>query len=261
MTRELVRLERRGRAAVLTINRPERMNSLSRATLAAFGRAGRQLRQDSEIRALVITAEGDRAFCAGADLAERREMSEADVREQLVAYRTELGWIDRFDRPVVAAINGVALGGGLELALLCDLRVAAEHAELGLPETGLGIIPGAGGTQRLPRLVGAARAKELILLGRRLRAPEAERIGLVNRVTPSDKGLLEDCLRWIAPILEGAPLAQRAALAAIDAAAGEPIETRQELELSFYESCLQSEDRREALAAFAEKRRPDFKGR
>jgi enoyl-CoA hydratase/carnithine racemase len=261
MTEELVRLERRGRAAVLIINRPERMNSLSRATLAAFADAGRQLMPATDVRALVITAVGDRSFCAGADLAERRGMSEADVGEQLVAYRTDLGWLDRFHCPVVAAINGVALGGGLELALLCDLRVAAEHAELGLPETSLGIIPGAGGTQRLPRLVGDARAKELILLGRRLRAPEAERIGLVNRVTPSSRPVLDDCLEWIIPILEGAPLAQRAALTAIDAAADIPLAQGLELELALYESCLKSQDRREALAAFHEKRRPNFKGR
>ncbi len=261
MTDDLVRLERRGHAAVLTINRPERMNSLSRATLAVFAAAGRQLRRDSEIRAVVVTGVGDRAFCAGADLTERQHMTAAQVREQLVAYRTDLGWLDRFPCPVVAAINGVALGGGLELALRCDLRVAAEHAELGLPETGLGIIPGAGGTQQLPRLVGAARAKELILLGRRVRAPEAERIGLVNRVTPTGESVLEDCLSWIAPILQGASVAQRAALAAIDAAASGTLESGQELELMFYDSCLRSEDRQEALAAFSEKRRPNFKGR
>jgi len=261
MTDDLVRLERRGRAAVLTINRPERMNSLSRATLAAFAAAGRALRRDTDIRALVVTGVGDRAFCAGADLTERRRMTEAEVREQLVAYRTDLGWLDRFHCPVIAAINGVALGGGLELALLCDLRVAAEHAELGLPETGLAIIPGAGGTQRLPRLVGAARAKELILLGQRLRAPEAERIGLINRVTPAGEAVLEDCLKWIAPILEGAPLAQRAALQAIDAATGDSLDPGLELELMFYDACLRSQDRQEALAAFSKKRRPDFKGR
>ena len=261
MTDELVRQERCGRAAVLTINRPERMNSLSRATLAEFAAAGRRLRKDGEIRALVVTGAGDRAFCAGADLKERQRMSEAEIREQLVAYRTDLGWLDRFPCPVVAAINGAALGGGLELALLCDLRVAAQHAELGLPETGLAIIPGAGGTQRLPRLVGPARAKELILLGRRVRAAEAERIGLINRVTPAGDSVLEDCLRWIGPILEGAPLAHRAALAAIDAAAEGSLQTGQELELELYESCLRSEDRREALGALREKRRPDFKGR
>ena len=261
MTDDLVRLERRGRAVVLTINRPERMNSLSRATLAAFAAAGRQLQQDTEIRALVITGVGDRAFCAGADLTERQHMTEAEVREQLVAYRTDLGWLDQFPCPVVAAINGAALGGGLELALLCDLRVAAQNALLGLPETGLGIIPGAGGTQRLPRLVGAARAKELILLGRRVPAQEAERIGLINRVTPTGEAVLEDCLRWVAPILEGAPLAQRAALAAIDAAASGSLESGEELELVLYESCLGSEDRQEALAALRKKRRPEFKGR
>lgn len=188
-------------------------------------------------------------------------MSNEAVREQLRLYRSELGWIDPFPAPVVAAINGIALGGGLELALRCDLRVAADHATLGLPETTLAVIPGAGGTQMLPRLVGEARAKELILLGRRITAAEALAIGLVNRVTRPGASVLDEALEWIGPIVEGAPIAQRAALAAIDATRSLSPAEGYDRELELYENCLESEDRREALTAFAEKRKPMFKGK
>jgi methylglutaconyl-CoA hydratase len=261
MSSEPVRLERHGQVGVLIIDRPERSNALSRDTLLAFGRLGRELSGAQELRALVVTGAGSRAFCAGADLKERQQMPEARIREQLRLYHTELGWLDSSPVPVVAALNGAALGGGLELALLCDLRVAAEHATLGLPETTLGIIPGAGGTQRLPRLIGEARAKELILLGRRLTAHEALSMGLVNRVTPNEKTVLEDTLDWIAPIVQGAPLAQAAALWAIDASLAVPLPQGLHLERTYYDQCLRSADRLEALQALAEKRKPVFRGK
>lgn len=254
-------VERRGGVAILTINRPDRLNSLSRATLSAFGRIGSDLAGDAALRAIVVTGSGDKAFCAGADLKERQGMDENAVRDQVKAYRTELGWLDRSSVPVVAAINGVALGGGMELALLCDLRVAVSHSVLGLPETTIGIIPGAGGTQRLPRVVGEARAKELILLGRRLSAEEALSMGLVNRITPPGKSVLEDTLEWIQPIAQGAPIAQASALRAIDVSFETTLEHGLELERVLYDACLRSEDRLEALRAFSEKRKPEFKGR
>jgi methylglutaconyl-CoA hydratase len=229
--------------------------------LAELAAAGRTLRADSAVRAVVITGAGNQAFCAGADLKERRAMSEDEVRAHLAAHREALAWIEPFPAPVVAAINGVALGGGLELALLCDLRVAAEHAIVGLPETSLGIIPGAGGTQRLPRIVGEARAKELILLGRRISAAHALAIGLVNRVSRPGASLLDDTLEWIKPIIEGAPIAQRAALTAIDESRILGLEAGLDREATLYDTCLVSEDRREALTAFADKRKPAFKGR
>jgi enoyl-CoA hydratase/carnithine racemase len=176
-------------------------------------------------------------------------------------YQTELTWLARSEVPVIAAINGAALGGGLELALLCDLRVAAEHAVFGLPETSLGIIPASGGTQRLPRAIGEARAKEMILFCRRIDASEALRIGLINRVSPAQKSVVEDALEWMAPILHGAPIALKNALAAIDAAFELSLDQGLELERVFYEECLRSEDRQEALRAFAEKRSPKFTGR
>ena len=256
-----VSLTRHGRVAVLTLDREARMNALSRATLLALGRLGRELADDASVRAIVLTGAGDKAFCAGADLKERQGMTENDVRVQVDLYRSELASLDRSKKPVVAAINGVALGGGLELALVCDLRVAAPGAVLGLPETTLGIIPGAGGTQRIGRIVGEARAKELILLGRRLDADEALRWGLVNRVSPAGTSVLDDTLAWLAPIADGAPIAQAAALAAIEASYDVPLAQGLELEKVFYDACLRSEDRVEALRAFAEKRRPVFQGR
>jgi enoyl-CoA hydratase/carnithine racemase len=208
----------------------------------------------------VLTSAGDKAF-ARARISKRRDMDDNAVRDQVKLYRSQLGWLDKSPRPVIAAINGVALGGGLELALLCDLRVAAEGALLGLPETTIGIIPGAGGTQRLPRVIGEARAKELILLGRRIDAREALSIGLVNRVTPAGKSVLDDTLEWIRPISEGAPIALAAALGSIDSSFDLSLGHGLELERVFYDECLRSEDRLEALRAFAEKRKPVFQGR
>jgi enoyl-CoA hydratase/carnithine racemase len=256
-----VRVERRGHVGVLVLDRAPVRNALSREALFALGRLGRELVEDASIRAIVVTGAGDKAFCAGADLKERQGMTDNDVRVQVGLYRTELGVLDRSPKPVVAALNGVAFGGGLELALICDMRVAAPHVELGLPETTLGIIPGAGGTQRLPRVVGEARAKEMILLGRRLGAAEALSWGLVNRISPEGTHVLDDTLQWIDSIANGAPIAQSAALRAIDASYEVPLELGLELERVYYDETLRSEDRREALRAFAEKRKPAFQGR
>jgi methylglutaconyl-CoA hydratase len=256
-----VRVEQRGTIAVWTIDRPDRMNALSRATLLALGQLAREAATNASIRAIVLTGAGDKAFSAGADLKERQGMSENEVRGQLELYRSELGPLDRCPRPVIAAINGVALGGGLELALCCDLRVAAPAVELGLPETALGIIPGAGGTQRLPRVIGAGRAKEMILLGRRLTSHEALAWGLVNRVTAAGKNVVDDAIEWIRPIAEGAPIAQAAALEAIDRGLDTSLDTGLVLEKVSYDKTLVSEDRREALDARAAKRPPRFQGK
>ncbi len=256
-----IEVEQRGNVVIWTIDREARMNSLSRPLLFAFGKLAREAVTNPSIRAIVVTGRGEKAFCAGADLKERQGMSENDIRVQVELYRSELGPLDRSPKPVIAAINGVAFGGGLELALVCDLRVAAAHAQVGLPETTLGIIPGAGGTQRVGRIVGDARAKEMILLGRRLGAAEALAWGLVNRVTPAGTDLIEDTLAFIEPIANGAPLAQAAALEAIDRSFDVALELGMELEKVSYDKVLVSEDRREALAAFAEKRKPVFRGR
>lgn len=255
-----IKVDQRGTVAIWTIDRPDRMNALSRDVLFSFGSLAREAVTNPSIKAIVITGSGEKAFCAGADLKERQGMTENDVRVQVQLYRSELGPLDHSPKPVIAAINGVAFGGGLELALIADLRVCAAHAKMGLPETTLGIIPGAGGTQRLPRVVGEARAKEIILLGRSLTAEEALAWGLVNRVCPAGKNLVDDVVEWIAPIANGAPIAQAAALEAIDRSFDVPLELGLELEKVSYDKTLVSADRREALAAFAEKRKPSFKG-
>ena len=244
----------------MRIDRERRLNALSRATLYAFGRLGAELVADDSVRAIVVTGTGDRAFCAGADLKERQGMSLEDVRVQVGLYRSELGVLDRSPKPVVAAINGVALGGGLELAMVCDMRIAVASAKLGLPETSLGIIPGAGGTQRLARIVGEGRATEMVCLGRRLSAEEALHWGLLNRVVAEGQDLLEETLSWIEPIANGAPIAQSAALRALRASYEVPLERGLELEAVYYDETLRSEDRVEALKAFAEKRKPSFRG-
>ena len=253
-------VERRGAIGILTIDRAARLNALSRATLYALGRLGRELVEDDNVRAIIVTGAGDRAFCAGADLKERRGMNQEDIRVQVGLYRSQLGVLDRSNKPVVAAINGVALGGGLELAMLCDLRIAVASAKLGLPETSLGIIPGAGGTQRLARLIGEGRATELICLSRRLTASEALDWGLINRIAPEGTNVVDEAVKWLAPVANGAPIAQSAALRAIRASFEVPLERGLELESVYYDETLRSADRLEALAAFADKRPPVFKG-
>ena len=261
MTTEELHFDLRDGLAVVTLQRPTRSNALSRSLLAALGEVGAVLAREPSLRAVILTGSGDKAFCAGADLKERREMSPDAIREQLRAYRAQLAWLTELPVPTVAAINGVALGGGLELAMMCDLRVAAAHARFGLPETSLGIIPGAGGTQRLPRLIGTARALEVVLLGRRLDAQEALSWGLLHRVVPEGEPLLEATIAWLRPILEGAPIAQRAALRALREALSLPLDEGLARELLHYETCLQSEDRLEALRALQERRAPRFVGR
>jgi methylglutaconyl-CoA hydratase len=253
--------ERRSRAAIVTLQREERRNAISREMLAEFAALREPLLNDPELRAVIITGAGSAAFCAGADLKERLTMTRTEVQETLRAYRRDLGWLDTSTLPVIAAINGAALGGGLELAMLCDLRIAAPHAIFGLPETGLGIIPGAGGTQRLPRLIGEARAKEMILLGQKLDVPAALHAGLIHRAANAGETLLEETLVWIEPVLNGAPIAQAAALEAVDFAFTSPLDVGLARELELYDRCLISEDRDEALLAFSERRRPEFRGR
>ncbi|MEM9189204.1 MAG: enoyl-CoA hydratase-related protein [Myxococcota bacterium] len=258
MTEQVVRVERHEAIAVWTIDRPDRMNALSRAVVREIGRLAREAEVDDTLRAVIITGAGDRAFCAGADLKERQHMSEADVRDFLSLYRVSFGYLDGLSKPTVAAINGVAFGGGLEVALACDFRVMRRDTKVGLPETSLGIIPGAGGTQRLTRLVGPARAKELILFARRIDADEALRLGIVERVADDP---VADALAWLRPLTSAAPIAISAALAAVDAATELPLEAGLTAERHCYERTLASEDRLEALAAFREKRPPVFKGR
>jgi len=256
----LVSLEREGDVAIVTLRRPEVMNCLSFPTLKRLRRLCFELKGDLSIRAVLITGEGDKAFCAGADLKERKGMAKDLVENFVRNIRRTMDDVAALPQPTIALVNGFAFGGGTELLLACDLRVAAPHAQLGLTETSLAIIPGAGGTQRLPRLIGKARAKELILTARRIDAVEAERIGLVNRIAPEGR-LLEVGLEVARTIAANGPVAVRAAKRAIDEGCELPQAQGLEVEARCYELTLPTEDRLEALAAFAEKRKPSYKGR
>jgi enoyl-CoA hydratase/carnithine racemase len=252
-------LERMGAVEVWTIQGEARRNSLTVALLRELRARVEAAAADRSLRAVVLTGAGDRAFCAGADLKERARMTAEEVHGFHAAVRDGFGGIERAPQPFVAALNGAALGGGLELALACDLRVAAEGAEVGLPEVALGIIPGAGGTARLPRMVGIARAKDLILTGRRVGAAEALAMGLVSRVAPAAR-LREEALALAGQVARNAPLSLRQAKRAVDGGFHLPLEEALALENRLYQDCLASRDRVEALRAFAEKRPPSFTG-
>ena len=252
-------VERVGAVERWTIAGEPRRNSLTVALLAEGAEHLRRAAADRSLRALVLTGAGTRAFCAGADLKERARMGDAEVAGFHRAVRAFLDGLEALPQPVVAALNGAALGGGLELALACDLRVAAEGVELGLPEVGLGIIPGAGGTQRLPRLLGVGRAKELILTARRVGAAEALAIGLVSAVVPATR-LGEEALALAERLARLAPVSLRQAKRAIDQGLHLPLAEALDLENRLYQACLPTRDRQEALRAFAEKRPPAFTG-
>ncbi len=255
-----ITVERRAEAAWVTLNRPAAMNALSRALVAELRAAVRALRGEPWVRTIVLTGAGAKAFCAGADLKERRTMSLDDTRAFLTDLGAALEELARFPAPVIAAMNGVAFGGGLELALACDLRLCADGVEMGLLEVRLGIIPGAGGTQRLARVAGAAVAKELIFTGRRIPAARAAELGIVTRVVAPEE-LAAAAERLAAEVAECAPLAVAAAKRAIDDGAPLAIGDALAVERARYETILTSEDRNEGLAAFAEKRRPKFQGK
>ena len=252
-------VEERGEVEVWTIDGAARRNSITRAMLSALNAELRRAEQTRCLRCVVITGAGNRAFCAGADLKERARMSEGDVHAFHQDLRAALRGIETSPKVFVAAINGAALGGGLELALTCDLRVMSTAAEMGLPEVGLGIIPGGGGTQRLARAIGVARAKDLVLTARRIDAIEALAYGLVTRAAPPER-LREAALEAAAEVARNAPISLRQAKRAIDGGFHLPLEEALDLENRMYQDCLGTRDRQEALQAFAEKRRPVFTG-
>lgn len=259
---DLVRMETQAGVARLTIDRPKVMNALSFDTLGRLGELLATVREDREIRVVILTGAGERAFCAGADLKERVGFTEEQTRAFVSRIGDTFSAVAALPQPVIAAINGVAYGGGLELALACDLRVAVAGARMGLTETSLAIIPGAGGTQRLPRIVGSARAKELIYTARRIDAEEALAMGLVNSVAPAGE-LQAVSQRLAESIAANGPLAVRAAKQAIDAAnegLDLPAALLRERQI-YLDQVLPSSDRLEALAAFREKRPPRFTGR
>jgi enoyl-CoA hydratase/carnithine racemase len=245
---------------LLKLNRPEVMNALNFSLLNALETEIEKLRFDHNVRVVIITGEGERAFCSGADLKERSTMDPVEVKKFILTIRNLFTSIEQLNKPVIAAVNGIALGGGTELALACDIRIASENASMGLTETRLGIIPGAGGTQRLPRLIGVGKAKELIFTGRRVNAKEAFDIGLVNLVCPLET-LTEHCRKMAAMICEAAPIAVEQAKYAINFGIETDIQTGMAIESNAYWVTVPTEDRVEALNAFREKRKPVFKGK
>lgn len=245
--------------AILTIERPEVFNCLNLNTLLELRKCIAEIVLDKEIRVVIVTGAGEKAFCAGADLKERRAMSEQQVQLFVRTIRDTFSELDRLPKPVIAAINGIALGGGTELALACDLRVLSETAEMGLTETSLGIIPGAGGTQRLPRLIGKGKAKELIFTARRVSSTEALEIGLVNRVVQAEN-VMSAALELAQQIVQNAPIALAQAKFAIDYGLEADLATGLAIESNAYQVTIPTKDRLEGLEAFKEKRKPNYRG-
>ncbi len=260
MSRETVAYQLEEGVAVLTLNRPEARNAISRKLLKDLQSALDEVAATAGARTVVIIGAGDKAFCAGADLKERAGMSPDEVNEFLTTINRVYTAIENFRLPVIAAVNGAAFGGGLEMAMAADIRLAAESAVMGLTETRLAIIPGAGGTQRLPRLVGLPKAKELILTGRRIDARTALEIGLVNGVHPLE-ALLVESRKLAREISEGGPIAVQQAKAAINRGMQTDLQSGLAIESEAYSKCIPTEDRLEGLKAFREKRKPIYKGK
>ncbi|MCM2286981.1 MAG: enoyl-CoA hydratase-related protein [Desulfobacula sp.] len=260
MSHNLLLTEEKNRAAILTLNRPEVMNCLNFELLYALRDAIDSLQYRTDIRTVIITGKGDKSFCAGADLKERAGLTPDEVKKFILTIRTLLTSLQNLPMPVISAVNGVALGGGTEVALASDIRIASETASMGLTETRLAIIPGGGGTQRLPRIIGVAKAKELIFTGRRVDAKEAMDIGLVNKVTPPET-LLAECLKMADMIAETGPIAVEMAKYAIDRGIETDLATGLAIESNAYRVTIPTEDRVEGLTAFREKRKPQYKGK
>ncbi len=260
MSEDVLLIEEKEQTAIWTLNRPGVMNSLNFALLNALKDAAAAVRFRPEIRAVIITGAGEKAFCAGADLKERATLSPTEVKTFIHTIRTLFSDIESLPQPVIAAVNGVALGGGTELALAGDIRIASETATMGLTETRLAIIPGAGGTQRLPRLVGRGKAKELIFTGRRVDAAEALGIGLVNQVRPPGD-LRDAAMEMAAMIRETGPIAVAQAKYAINHGLETDLATGLAIESNAYWVTIPTEDRLEGLAAFREKRKPVYQGK
>ena len=252
--------EKKGPIAYVTLNRPKVLNALNQATWDDLRTAFEDARDDAAVRGVILTGAGDKAFIAGADISELAHVTAVEAQESSSFGQAVLDLIENLGKPVIAAVNGFALGGGCETAMACTIRIASENAKFGQPEVRLGIIPGAGGTQRLPRLIGKGRALKLILSGEIINAEEAHRIGLVNEVVPS-RDLITRAEAILAEINSNAPLAVKFSLEAVN----QGLETSQSegllLEASLFAICAASEDKKEGTSAFLQKRAPQFHGR
>lgn len=244
----------------ITVNRPEKLNALNRQTLTELYQAVTHACTDRSVRVIVLTGAGEKAFVAGADIGEIREQSAIEARAFSAMGQNLMSLIQNLNKPVIAAINGFALGGGMELALACHLRIASDNARLGLPEIKLGIMPGFGGTQRLLRLVGTTRALEMSLTGEPISAERALELGIVNRTVASDE--LESAVNGLSGSLAvAAPEAVSGILQAINQGAETDLNTGMALETARFALCCATEDMKEGTGAFLEKRKPEFKGR
>lgn len=245
--------------AFITINRPEQLNCFDLEALTQLDEVIDEIKFNKNIRAVIITGAGEKAFSTGADLRERRTLSEKDVRRNVNLIRDVFSKVEELPQPTIAAVNGYAFGGGLELALACDLRIAVKEAIMGLTEVSLGIIPGAGGTQRLSRLIGISKAKELIFTARKISAEVASEFGMINKVVEREQ-LLPASMELADEIIKNAPLAVTQAKFAIHYGSNVDLKTGLAIESKAYEVIIPTKDRLEALEAFKEKRAPVFKG-
>jgi len=246
--------------ALVTVNRPDKLNALSGAVVEELADAFERVAGDAAVRAAIVTGAGEKAFVAGADINEIAALTPVEAREYALRGQRTFRRLETLGKPVVAAVNGYALGGGLELAMACTVRFASENAKLGQPEVKLGIIPGYGGTQRLPRLVGRGRALELLLSGEPVPAAEAYRIGLLNGVVAPGE-LLPHCRAWLEKVLANAPLAVDLAMEAVDTGLNCGLDEGLRFEAAAFGVSAATEDRREGTRAFLEKRRAAFAGK
>jgi enoyl-CoA hydratase len=260
MISEFISEERRGSFAVIRLNRPDKFNALSREMVLALSDLFKTIESEPNLRAVIITGAGDRAFCAGTDIAELTDLDEERARELSERGQSLCNRIESCGVPVIAAINGIAAGGGFELALACHIRIAAPHAQLSLPETKLGVIPAYGGTQRLAREIGNGRALEMLLTGRTLEAEAALQFGLINHLAPAGE-LLAQAESLAQEISKLAPLAIRACLEAVIQGNELPLPEGLALEAKLFARLFATDDVREGTRAFLEKRSPVFKGR
>ena len=254
-----VMVEVKGGTAVVTVNRPDKLNALNRATLEDLSKAMGEAAADPAVRTVILTGAGEKAFVAGADIGEIAGLDAQSGREFALFGQGVFRAIETLPKPVIAAVNGFALGGGCELAMACHMRIASENAQFGQPEVNLGIMPGYGGTQRLPRLVGKGRALELLLSGDRVDAKRAYEMGLVNAVVPQAE-LLAKALDVAARIGAKAPLAVQHCIEAVNTGSEMPVEEGCYLEATLFGLCCTSGDMKEGTRAFIEKRKPEFKG-
>ncbi|MGI6453253.1 MAG: short-chain-enoyl-CoA hydratase [Syntrophomonadaceae bacterium] len=253
-------LEKKGRVAVLVINRPQALNALNKDTLLDIQRGVEDVRDDDSIDVLIITGAGDRAFVAGADITFMVEMQPMEARNFGQLGSEVLRLIETMEKPVIAAINGFCLGGGCELAMACDFRICSEKAKFGQPEVGLGVTPGFGGTQRLPRIVGIGMAKQLLYTGDIINANEALRIGLVNYVVPSED-LMSNVMEIAKKIASRGQTSVRLCKAVVNAGMQTDIDSALVIEKDAFGLCFATEDQKEGMKAFTEKRQPNFTGK